>query len=425
MFVDIISIMFIFFFYLKFKMYLFFFFFFQAEDGIRYATVTGVQTCALPISSATAPVTMFLTYWPDRNSAPPVDTWTMPSLPASANPRTAAFSVSDDVTLIAGYANPPAFARSSISAYTSGVAIGMAIDPPGSVLARMSGSIPQPPGSAPSEETGCRADKAHFCPLSADSLPPWRGPPAGWSHEGSCARGYPVPRSGRGRRRAGPWRRGHHVHPRRLRRAADRGDRAARRPGGPGRPGRAARAGVRPGGGHLRVHPVGGRRGGAAAVGQRRPLRVRVHHQRLPAVAGPADPGRLGGPRLPAGGVAGAAGVDRRGAVRVPQGRLRTGRRVVLPEALHPGTGGAAGRPARQQRPAHVVDRADRARWPGTGAGHPGRATVPCGRPRPGGVDARLGYERARGPVQRHRAVGHDDVPRGLRGVPGGHRIGC
>src|SRR6266852_7630665 len=31
-----------------------FFFFFQAEDGIRDATVTGVQTCALPISSALA-----------------------------------------------------------------------------------------------------------------------------------------------------------------------------------------------------------------------------------------------------------------------------------------------------------------------------------------------------------------------------------
>src|SRR2546430_10902615 len=29
--------------------YLFFFFFFQAEDGIRDLTVTGVQTCALPI----------------------------------------------------------------------------------------------------------------------------------------------------------------------------------------------------------------------------------------------------------------------------------------------------------------------------------------------------------------------------------------
>src|SRR2546430_5619140 len=28
-----------------------FFFFFQAEDGIRVLTVTGVQTCALPISS--------------------------------------------------------------------------------------------------------------------------------------------------------------------------------------------------------------------------------------------------------------------------------------------------------------------------------------------------------------------------------------
>src|SRR5207245_5704982 len=31
---------------------LFVLFFFQAEDGIRDATVTGVQTCALPISRA-------------------------------------------------------------------------------------------------------------------------------------------------------------------------------------------------------------------------------------------------------------------------------------------------------------------------------------------------------------------------------------
>src|SRR2546426_10096468 len=31
-------------------MFLFFFFFFQAEDGIRDYKVTGVQTCALPIS---------------------------------------------------------------------------------------------------------------------------------------------------------------------------------------------------------------------------------------------------------------------------------------------------------------------------------------------------------------------------------------
>src|SRR5256885_4206845 len=32
----------------------FFFFFFQAEDGIRDYKVTGVQTCALPISSGDA-----------------------------------------------------------------------------------------------------------------------------------------------------------------------------------------------------------------------------------------------------------------------------------------------------------------------------------------------------------------------------------
>src|SRR5258707_12480621 len=31
-------------------LYFFFFFFFQAEDGIRDIGVTGVQTCALPIS---------------------------------------------------------------------------------------------------------------------------------------------------------------------------------------------------------------------------------------------------------------------------------------------------------------------------------------------------------------------------------------
>src|SRR5205085_9454375 len=39
--------MFMYFFYFLFFFY--FFFFFQAEDGIRDLTVTGVQTCALPI----------------------------------------------------------------------------------------------------------------------------------------------------------------------------------------------------------------------------------------------------------------------------------------------------------------------------------------------------------------------------------------
>jgi hypothetical protein len=40
----------------------------------------------------------------------------MPSLSASAKPRIAAFSVCDDVTLMAGYAKERAFAVSSISA---------------------------------------------------------------------------------------------------------------------------------------------------------------------------------------------------------------------------------------------------------------------------------------------------------------------
>src|SRR5256886_4413816 len=35
--------------------FLIIFFFFQAEDGIRYLTVTGVQTCALPIFLSDAP----------------------------------------------------------------------------------------------------------------------------------------------------------------------------------------------------------------------------------------------------------------------------------------------------------------------------------------------------------------------------------
>src|SRR6266496_5059055 len=34
---------------------MFFFFFFQAEDGIRDLYVTGVQTCALPISASGGP----------------------------------------------------------------------------------------------------------------------------------------------------------------------------------------------------------------------------------------------------------------------------------------------------------------------------------------------------------------------------------
>ena len=45
---------------------------------------------------------MFLTVGPEKYSAPPVETWMMPSLSASANPASAAFSVCEDETLMAG-----------------------------------------------------------------------------------------------------------------------------------------------------------------------------------------------------------------------------------------------------------------------------------------------------------------------------------
>ena len=68
------------------------------------ATLTGYfsATTWANSASATAPVTMSLTLVPEPNSAPPVENWMIPSLPASANPRSAAFTVSDDVQLIAG-----------------------------------------------------------------------------------------------------------------------------------------------------------------------------------------------------------------------------------------------------------------------------------------------------------------------------------
>src|SRR5688572_31539856 len=44
-----VCFVFFYFFFFIFFVVFFFFFFFQAEDGIRDLTVTGVQTCALPI----------------------------------------------------------------------------------------------------------------------------------------------------------------------------------------------------------------------------------------------------------------------------------------------------------------------------------------------------------------------------------------
>src|SRR5689334_24169684 len=43
-------------------------FFFQAEDGIRDGTVTGVQTCALPISRSLPPRGSTWTNWPENLS---------------------------------------------------------------------------------------------------------------------------------------------------------------------------------------------------------------------------------------------------------------------------------------------------------------------------------------------------------------------
>src|SRR5437879_11551638 len=58
----------------------FFFFFFQAEDGIRDTSVTGVQTCALPISApASHPPT-----WPGALCVTPREQGTRSRGPATA-----------------------------------------------------------------------------------------------------------------------------------------------------------------------------------------------------------------------------------------------------------------------------------------------------------------------------------------------------
>src|SRR2546421_2047743 len=60
-----------------------FFFFFQAEDGIRDLIVTGVQTCALPISYSSVPRRRAGSAWAAS---------TIPSTYRCAPPRTSRFS---------------------------------------------------------------------------------------------------------------------------------------------------------------------------------------------------------------------------------------------------------------------------------------------------------------------------------------------
>src|SRR2546430_10002303 len=84
------------------------FFFFQAEDGIRDLTVTGVQTCALPIFTVReAPQVARQRRWPagcvtPRSDLIPVD--------RSASPRpTAASSDSNQPTAASALAAPYRF----------------------------------------------------------------------------------------------------------------------------------------------------------------------------------------------------------------------------------------------------------------------------------------------------------------------------
>src|SRR5688572_32414645 len=59
----------VYFFYFIFVVCFFFFFFFQAEDGIRDLTVTGVQTCALPISSSASSMVALSRHAPLRRAS--------------------------------------------------------------------------------------------------------------------------------------------------------------------------------------------------------------------------------------------------------------------------------------------------------------------------------------------------------------------
>src|SRR5438034_11534395 len=65
-----------------------FFFFFQAEDGIRDHCVTGVQTCALPITLRNQPTPSPLTWQ---------------SLPKKSSPKSADVSASPDRVYFTGW----------------------------------------------------------------------------------------------------------------------------------------------------------------------------------------------------------------------------------------------------------------------------------------------------------------------------------
>src|SRR5438552_9788530 len=67
----------------------FFFFFFQAEDGIRDDLVTGVQTCALPISPRMKAVLDEISHSPGQSVAPQAPKNSPSVAPPTSAPRPA------------------------------------------------------------------------------------------------------------------------------------------------------------------------------------------------------------------------------------------------------------------------------------------------------------------------------------------------
>ena len=75
----------------------------RGGSAVRVAcALAKCQAGVLQVARAAAPATMLFTLWPDANSAPPHETWMMPSHSASAKPRIAATIVWDEVQLMAG-----------------------------------------------------------------------------------------------------------------------------------------------------------------------------------------------------------------------------------------------------------------------------------------------------------------------------------
>src|SRR5207249_8381164 len=73
-------------------------FFFQAEDGIRDRNVTGVQTCALPISFPTSSAPRAtVVWWHISTRRSPSRNWSRQRATAGSSPSPAAAAASDTI----------------------------------------------------------------------------------------------------------------------------------------------------------------------------------------------------------------------------------------------------------------------------------------------------------------------------------------